>query len=363
MSKITNAPYGIRLIATSGHELAMMLYVLDDHAKKHDTLTDQAKEFRAQRDQFKTIAQEMEANANGWRRSAEKRNEDYVTLAQHCESITQQLEAAKAATVRDHADWSELSEGQTKEILRLREELEEAAAHLNGAVNQVAKDTTDWNQLVHELNNRADHFKKEAARHQQIAELGQQQADAKISALIETNQHLHQQVGRLENELSEAKAPLGKVGTTGNPAAITGNPWVIKTPAAPYLGIKWPANPQTVQQGSVPTPAQQAEFDRWEQEKQRQVAAKIAHEDATIGHNDLHPDEDPHDHLNPDQCRAGFRKDWVGPLGNAQWSVTYCGGQQGHPGAHTGGIAGDRVTWNDDEPAADARDVIPHHPV
>lgn len=68
--------------------------------------------------------------------------------------------------------------------------------------------------------------------------------------------------------------------------------------------------------------------------------------DRTPG-TDLHPDEDPRDHLDPEQCRATRREDWTGPLGNAQWSITYCGGKLGHAGEHTGGVAGDRVTWTD----------------
>jgi hypothetical protein len=74
----------------------------------------------------------------------------------------------------------------------------------------------------------------------------------------------------------------------------------------------------------------------------------------------IHPDEDPHDHLDTDQCRSTKRREWTGPLGNQQWSVTYCAGRQGHPGAHTGGPAGQRETWSADD---DQRDAIIHHQV
>lgn len=61
---------------------------------------------------------------------------------------------------------------------------------------------------------------------------------------------------------------------------------------------------------------------------------------------DIHPDEDPRDHPDPEQCRATLREELPKIMGNAHWSVTYCGLPLGHAGQHDGGPNNARRQWN-----------------
>lgn len=74
----------LSLMVTNAEELATMLALLDHHTAGESDL---AKQARVERDEAMT-------SAVGWKAAAEKRNEDYVTLAQHAESLADQVEAA-----------------------------------------------------------------------------------------------------------------------------------------------------------------------------------------------------------------------------------------------------------------------------
>jgi predicted ribosome quality control (RQC) complex YloA/Tae2 family protein len=218
----------LSLMVTNAEELATMLALLRHETDRTSFAdSDAIKHARAERD-------EAMANATGWQRASERRNEDYVTLAQHAESLAQQLEAAR---------------------------------HEVNAVRASAK----------QLQNERDDLAEQLEKAQRTIKRQAEQMSAKLEALT-------RQSDAYRGERDDLSALL-----------------------------EW-----------------------------------------------IHPDEDPHDHLDTDQCRSTKRREWTGPLGNQQWSVTYCAGRQGHPGAHTGGPAGQRETWSADD---DQRDAIIHHQV
>jgi hypothetical protein len=112
----------LSLMVTNAEELATMLALLR-RTEQQDN--DAIKHARAERD-------EAMANATGWQRAAEMRSEDYVTLAQHAESLASQLEAAQH-------QWEELTD-LLQQTRNERDELSEllAAANekLDGGKNQ-----------------------------------------------------------------------------------------------------------------------------------------------------------------------------------------------------------------------------------